>query len=216
MEIKLKKAMIYDMDNTLFPVSDIGHELFSPLFERIEESGRYSDRMEDIKKDLMRKPYQEVAEKYEFDEQLKKDGDDILKDLTYDKKINLFDDYPAILELPGDRYLVTTGYKNMQNSKIRNMGISQDFKDTIVVDPSISHLTKKDVFNEIMRKNGYHASEVMVIGDDPDSEIKAAQELGIETVLYNKLELTDHPSADHIIKDFRELAAIIMGQKDQS
>lgn len=214
MEIKLKKAMIYDMDNTLFPVSDIGHELFRPLFERIEESGKHTDQMDNIKKDLMRKPYQEVAEIYEFDDELKKDGDNILTELTYDKEIKLFDDYPAILELPGDRYLVTTGYKKMQNSKIHNMGISQDFKDTIVVDPSISDLTKKDIFDEIMRKNGYKASEVMVIGDDPDSEIKAAQDLGIETVLYNKLELTDHPSGDHIIKDFRELAAILMGQQD--
>jgi len=210
MDIRLKKAMIYDMDNTLFPVSDIGHELFEPLFAKIEESGKYTGQLAKIKKDLMRKPYQEVAKTYEFDEELRREGHNILTDLTYDKEIKLFEDYPAILELPGDRYLVTTGYEKMQNSKIHNMGISKDFKDIIVVDPSISDLTKKDIFNQVMDKNGYSPSDMMVIGDDPDSEIKAAQELGIETVLYNKLELTDHPTADHIIKDFRELASILI------
>jgi len=230
MKFNMKKAMIYDLDNTLYAVSDIGHELFAPLFDRIERSDNYSEDMDKIKKDLMRKPYQEVAEIYGFDEELKRDGDDILKELTYEKEIQVFEDYPAlkeltyekeiqvfedypaILELPGDRYLVTTGYTNMQNSKIRNMGISNDFKDLIVVDPSISDLTKMDVFSKIMKENGYQPSEMMVIGDDPDSEIKAAAELGIETVLYHKLELTDHPHADYIIKDFRELASILTGQ----
>lgn len=210
MEIRLKKAMVYDMDNTLFPVSDIGHDLFEPLFIRIEKTDKYSDQMNHIKKDLMRKPFQEVAKIYSFDEQLKMDGDKILTNLTYDKKINLFEDYPAILELPGDRYLVTTGYQKMQYSKIKNMGIIQDFKDIIVVDPSISELTKKDIFTKIMSENGYKAEDIMVIGDDPDSEIKAAHELGIETVLYNKLELTENIQADHIIKDFRELAAVLI------
>jgi len=213
MKFNLKKAMIYDLDNTLYAVSDIGHELFKPLLDRIERSGDHADEMDDIKKDLMRKPYQEVAEKYGFEEELKRDGDEILKELTYDKKIDVFEDYRAILELPGDRYLVTTGYTKMQNSKISNMGISQDFKDMIVVDPSLSDLTKKDIFLKIMTENGYSKSDMMVIGDDPDSEIKAAADLGIETVLYHKLKLTDHPQADHIIKDFRELASILSGQK---
>lgn len=213
MKLRIKKAMIYDMDNTLFPVSEIGHELFAPLFERIEKSGEHTDQMSNIKKDLMRIPYQKVAEIYNFDRQLKEDSHTILTNLTYNKNIKLFEDYPAILELPGDRYLVTTGFKNMQYSKIKNLGISQDFKDMIVVDPSVSELTKKDIFIQIMKENGYEKEDVMVIGDDPDSEIKAARELGIETVLYNKLKLTDNPNADHIIYDFRELATVLLDQK---
>lgn len=212
MDKRIKKALIYDMDNTLFPVSDIGPELFRPLFDRIEASDSYSEQMDNIKKDLMRKPFQEVAKTYDFDNQLIHDGDKILSELTYEKEIKLFEDYPAILELPGERFLVTTGYKKMQQSKINSMGVSKDFKDIIVVDPSISNLTKKDIFAQIMSKNGYLPNDILVIGDDPDSEIKAAKELGIETVLYNKLELTDQPYADFIIKDFRELAPILLRQ----
>ncbi|HSJ66167.1 MAG TPA: HAD family hydrolase [Anditalea sp.] len=212
MDKRIKKALIYDMDNTLFPVSDIGPELFRPLFDRIEASGSYSAQMDNIKKDLMRKPFQEVAKTYDFDNQLIHDGDKILSELTYEKEIKLFEDYPAILELPGERFLVTTGYKKMQQSKINSMGVSKDFKDIIVVDPSISNLTKKDVFAQIMSINGFLPNDMLVIGDDPDSEIKAAKELGIETVLYNKLELTDQPYADFIIKDFRELAPILLRQ----
>ena len=209
MEIQLKKAMVYDLDNTLYPVNSIGHELFAPLFQLIEDSGNHQDQMEEIKKDIMRKPFQEVAHHYGFDDQLKSEGLEMLKDLTYEKNIEMFDDYYAILELPGDRFLVTTGFKNMQDSKIKQMGIEQDFKEIYVVDPSISDLSKKDIFSKIMEENRLAPSEMMVIGDDPDSEIKAAEELGIETVLYNKLKLTDHPHADHIINDFRELVVIL-------
>ncbi|KEO75543.1 HAD family hydrolase [Anditalea andensis] len=211
MNIRIKKAMIYDLDNTLFPVSDIGEELFKPLFDKIEKHGVKDGEFTKIKKDLMRKPFQEVAYKYQFSEPLIDEGNRILTKLTYDKEIKLFEDYPAILELPGDRYLVTTGYKNMQNSKIEHLGILKDFVEITVVDPSESDLTKKDIFYQIMEKNGYSPTDMMIIGDDPDSEIKAGQDLGIETVLYYKLALTDLPTgATHVINDFRELASILL------
>lgn len=210
MQFKSKKAMIYDLDNTLYPVHAIGEELFAPLFQLIQQYGDTHLEMGHIKKDIMRKPFQEVAEKYNFNDQLKVRGLELLNKLTYDKKIDTFEDYPAILEIPGERYLVTTGFTNMQNSKINLLGVKKDFTKTYVVDPTKSDSTKKDIFEQIMIENKLQPDEMMVIGDDPDSEIKAAEALGIETVLYHKLELAENPHADHIIKDFRELVSILI------
>jgi putative hydrolase of the HAD superfamily len=36
-----------------------------------------------------------------------------------------------------------------------------------------------------MARHNYEAEEVLVIGDDPESEIKAATELGIDTFLFD-------------------------------
>ena len=54
------------------------------------------------------------------------------------------------------------------------------------IDPSTTDKVKKDIFKEIVQANWYHSNEVMVIGDDPESEIKAGNELNIDTVLNDK------------------------------
>jgi len=41
------------------------------------------------------------------------------------------------------------------------------------------------VFADILKRYNYTAADVLVIGDDPESEIKAATELGIDTFLFD-------------------------------
>ena len=55
-----------------------------------------------------------------------------------------------------------------------------------------------------MRHN-YSVDEVLVIGDDVDSEIKAAQQLGIEALLYNKKAAKEINDSTKTISDFSEL-----------
>jgi putative hydrolase of the HAD superfamily len=154
MEFHFKKAMIYDLDNTLYDVQTIGDQLFAPVLELISNEGKHEQDMDAIRKDLMRIPFQEVAQKYHFSPELKKKGEDMLQDITYDGEIPKYDDYPAILELPGKRYLVTTGFYNMQQSKVRQMDLEKDFSGVHIVDPMKSDKTKKDIFLQIMEDGG--------------------------------------------------------------
>ena len=66
--------------------------------------------------------------------------------------------------------------------------------------------TKKDVFADIMRRHHYDKSEVLVVGDDPKSEIKAAQDLGIDVVLYDKEGLYKNLNGIKRINDYKDLA----------
>src|SRR5690606_37299540 len=106
----------------------------------------------------------------------------------------------------------TTGFADLQWSKIRRMGVEKDFLEVHVVDPDTSSLIKKDVFADILQRKSYDASEVLVVGDDPASEIKAAKELGIDTALMDKEQ--QHPSPDCTVKvaNFRELREWIKNQ----
>lgn len=203
-----KKAIIFDLDNTIYPVRSIGDELFASLFKLIEETGKHDEDMEEIKKDVMRKPFQVVADKYNFGPELTQKGIDLLRKLTYNGSIKPFDDYREVKQLSADKFLVTTGFFNLQQSKIKGMGIEQDFKKVYIVDPDTSDKTKKDIFAEILKENGYDVAEVLVIGDDIDSEIKAAQDLGIDTVLYDKLNQNPGTSLRRIT-DFKELADLV-------
>ncbi len=76
-----KKAIIYDLDNTIYSLKTIGRELFGTLFEMVSESG-FQREMDMIKVDLMSKPFQVVACKYRFGEALKQNCVNLLKQLT--------------------------------------------------------------------------------------------------------------------------------------
>jgi putative hydrolase of the HAD superfamily len=204
-----KKAIIYDLDNTIYPVSSIGEQLFASLFELIHHSGEYEDNFEAIKADIMRKPFQVVASTYRFSDELTRKGINLLENATYDGEIKPYSDYIEIKNIPGERFLVTTGFNKLQYSKIRGMGIENDFKEIHVVDPQTSKQTKKDIFEDILERNHYSAEEVIVVGDDPESEIKAAQELGIETVLYDINGNHPHSNTTYKISSFAELCAIL-------
>lgn len=201
------KAILYDLDNTLYPVPAIGEKLFAPVFKAIEESGKHAHNIANIKREMMRTPFRLVAKKYGMSDALTEKCIKIQETLTYDEPIPTFDDYREILKLPADRYLVTTGFFKMQQSKIDAMGIRNDFKEIHIVDPTQS--SKKEVFSDILARNSYKASEALVVGDDPKSEIKAAKELGIATVLYDREKTWPAGTADYQIQSFLEMAAIV-------
>jgi putative hydrolase of the HAD superfamily len=203
-----KKAIILDLDNTIYSVTSIGEELFAPLLKLIEQEEKHKDEMDKIKDELMRRPFQLVAKKYGFSDELTQRGMDLLKNTTYLGKILPYADYHIVKDLTLDKYLVTTGFLQLQQSKITGMKLSNDFKEIYIVDPYSSDRTKKEVFAEIIARHGYDKSEVLVIGDDPLSEIKAAQELGIDAILYDKENRHNHSSVKKI-NDYRELKDLI-------
>ena len=199
-----KKAIILDLDNTIYAVRTIGDELFAPLFDLISKDEHHANDLDKIKKETMRRPFQWVAKKYHFSEELTAKGTAILKTLAYHGKIEPFGDYRYVKSLPVDRFLVTMGFLKMQQSKVEKMNIAHDFKEIFIVDPAVSDKTKKDVFEEIIHRYGYAKTDILVVGDDPESEIKAARELSIEAVLYDKDNL--YPDEDvPRITDFTEL-----------
>jgi putative hydrolase of the HAD superfamily len=200
-----KKAIIFDLDNTIYSVHSIGEELFASLFALIMQDGKHAQEIEKIKDEIMRKPFQLVAKEYAFSDELTTNGIGLLKDLEYRGKIAAFDDYRFVKDMAVDKFLVTTGFLKLQQSKVAGMKIKNDFKEIHIVDPSTSDRTKKDVFAEIIQRHGYNKSEVLVVGDDLNSEIQAARDLGIEAILYDKADLNVGITTVKRIENFKEL-----------
>lgn len=203
-----KKILILDLDNTIYPVSSISSELFKPLFKMIEDHGGFKSDFELIKSDIKRKPFQKVAEEHQFSDELLNMGLDLLKNAVCTMEMNVFEDYEEVKKHPSEKFLVTTGFTKLQKSKVKQLKIKNDFKEIHIVDPQISNKTKKDVFEDIIKRHGLNKEDVLVIGDDPNSEIKAAKELGIDTVVYDKLNFNPH-SDDLRITSFKELYDIL-------
>jgi len=204
-----KKTIIIDLDNTIYPVSSIGDKLFKPLFELISESGEYSGDLNDINAEILRRPFQFIANDFSFSEDLKSKCLMLFDGLTYNDVMKPFDDYKYVSELPFKKFLVTTGFLKLQNSKIFQLGIKNDFEDIFIVDPIHSDLTKKDIFLKILNDYNYKVEEVLVIGDDLNSEIKAANELGIESILYDHNSLHTTIKNQKTITNFKDLQLYI-------
>lgn len=204
-----KKAIILDLDNTIYSVHTIGNELFASLFELIEQDGNHVKEMEQIKDHIMRRPFQLIARDFGFSEALTERSMTFFKDLSYRGKIEPFEDYAFVRTLPIQKFLVTTGFPKLQQSKIEGMNLVPDFTEIHVVDPATSERTKKDVFTDILGRHGYKKEEVLVVGDDLHSEIKAAQDLGIDAVLYDNFLRHEDETGLPKIADFRELSSFL-------
>jgi putative hydrolase of the HAD superfamily len=183
----MSNALIFDLDNTIYPVHSIGAALFAPLFGLIEDSGEMPTKMDAVKDAIQRKPFQVVAAEFGFSDDLTNGGIQLLQNLSYGGSIEPFPDFQLVTTLPQPKFLVTTGFTKLQESKIDGIRIRQLFQETHIVDPMQDARTKKDVFSDILTRYAYQPHEVLVIGDDPDSEIKAAHALSIPTILFDAL-----------------------------
>jgi putative hydrolase of the HAD superfamily len=198
----MKKAFIVDLDNTVFPVPSIGEKLFAPLFSLLENSGQ--KRMDEIRNDVMRKPFQWVASHYGLSDELKSQAIELLKTLEHKGPLTPFPDFAVLNSIQVDKFLVTTGFMRMQQSKISALQLN-DFREKIVIDPTTDSRTKKDVFRQILSDNSYSPQEVLVIGDDAESEIRAGVELGIDTVLYDPDRKHSNTAGTYVVANYNEL-----------
>jgi putative hydrolase of the HAD superfamily len=183
----MTKVLIFDLDNTIYPVHSIGATLFAPLFSMLEDSSEIQEQMDEVKDAIQRKPFQVVAAEFGFSDALTQTGIKLLQNLSYNGPIAPFPDFQLVPALPQPKFLVTTGFSRLQESKIDGMQIRSLFREIHIVDPMLEARTKKEVFSDILFRYAYQPDEVLVIGDDPDSEIKAAHAIEIPTILYDAL-----------------------------
>ena len=205
------RAFILDMDNTIYPVKSIGYKLFAPLFELMDQYKDQvgEDELKQAKEEVMSKPLQGVADKHHFPKELKDKCVQMLSNLTYDEPMQPFDEYEYVRSLPFDKFLVTAGFMKMQQKKVEMLGLSNDFKKIYIIDPETTDKTKKDIFEEIAKEFNYKPEELLVIGDDADSEIKYGKMLGMKTFLYDPENNYPDAPADVKAKSFEELRLVI-------
>lgn len=202
----MKKVIILDLDNTIFSTPSIGDKLFADLYYLLEINlSEFEGDLENLKKDINRKPFSVVAKQYKMTQSLYKDALQLLSELTYNEPIEPFPDYNEVTKIQCDKFLVPSGFPKLQNSKVKQLGIEKNFKGIYIVDTVMTNDTKKNLFKNILHYYNYDISEVVVIGDDPDSEIAAAEELGIDAILYDKLNLYANYFKNPKIYDFNQL-----------
>jgi FMN phosphatase YigB (HAD superfamily) len=107
-------------------------------------------------------------------------------------------DLAALLELPADLFLVTSGFRRLQTSKIKALGFEALFR-AIYVDAidEPDRQGKQRLFELISSTYRFDPADVLVVGDSLESEIEAGNRLGIRTVqiLRAGVQRTGHATA---------------------
>jgi FMN phosphatase YigB (HAD superfamily) len=86
-------------------------------------------------------------------------------------------------QVPGERFLVTSGFRRLQQSKIVALGIERHFSEILIdaIDAP-ARKRKRALFQQITASRHFSASDVLVAGDNPESQIAAGKSLGIRCV----------------------------------
>lgn len=127
--------------------------------------------------------------------------------------VRTFGDEHHVADLPIEKILVTVGFERVQHAKIRRTGIGQMFTEIHVdaLDYDGKHTGKEAIFRKIMAARGLAPRQVMVVGDNPHTELGAGKRIGMVTVQTLRPGVVRWNDAEHHVKSFSELPPIISG-----
>lgn len=204
----MKKAYFIDLDNTIYftrPHLDI---LLGPLYSLLEKEnlGISKADFEKAKEDMLSTPFQKVAQKYNFNAEAVAKAMAYLREKVVTTPLAVHTEYHYIKALGGLKIIVTAGFEKNQRSKIEMLGIADDFDEVYVVD--VDKENKKDAFAKLLNKYNLKSEEVLIIGDDANSEIKYGLELGLDTFLFDPEGRFAEPKTTYHKKTFEDLASI--------
>lgn len=179
-------AVIFDLDNCLSPATAVGEGLFEPAFEAIRavNGGRLSDAsLRSAFDACWYHAFDWVAREFEFSEAMRQAGWDAMARLEVNGPMTGYDDLHMLGDIAARRFLVTSGFARLQASKVRALGIEHQFERVGIdaIDAPVRQ-GKRAMFERLIGEYGLAPTDVVVVGDNPDSELAAARELGLFAV----------------------------------
>lgn len=187
-------------------------KIFEPFFNHLIlklKTNFDQQIIERIVSDLWQRPFDIVIKKYNIPFTTIAESIDLLENLDLYLKISTFQDYTFIKNIQTKKLLVTTGLTALQKAKIKALKIENDFDKIIINDTLKETKTKQDIFYELKLEFKLNPETTYVIGDNPESEIKAGNALNFTTIQILRENVIRGNNARHYINSFDELGLII-------
>lgn len=202
------KLLIFDLDNTLFDTyTQLSSKVLDEMIARMRKAGLTEQQEKDLREKYSYSGFRMIANELGLNPEVTKIGLTAYIDMDI-AHITPFPDVKLIPELRQEKVLVTAGIKKVQEDKVDILKIRPYFTETMVDETSDINY-KETIFRSLAEKRGLKPEEVMVIGDNPDSELIAGTRAGmvvVQIVRNEKIKLAD---CDYRIKSLNELPAII-------
>lgn len=203
------RGIIFDLDNCLSASKEVDPRLFEPALDAIRAANRGTlapEALEAALGDTWFHSLDFVAAKHGFSEGMLAAGWNAFLEVEVRAPMRGYGDLEILRELGELRFLVTSGFRRLQESKIRALGIAPLF-DSIVIDAidEADRRGKQRIFADLLASFALRPEEVLVVGDNPDSEIEAGRQLGIRTVQILRPGVERSSRASDHVKDLAEL-----------
>ncbi len=203
------QAILLDLDNCIAPASEVGRGLFEPAFEAIRAANRGALSEQALQQALeacWRHPLDWVAKHYGFTDEMFAAGFRAFQSLEVDRPMQGYGDLEALTDLPVARFLVTSGFRRLQWSKVRALDLERRFT-AIAIDALDEGAAsgKEPVFRDLMTRYRLAPERTLVVGDNPDSELAVGRRLGIPTVQTLRPGVPQSAAVDYHVHDFHQL-----------
>ncbi|RZL42190.1 MAG: hypothetical protein EOO93_29100, partial [Pedobacter sp.] len=146
-----------DLDNTIYFTKTNEEQLMGGLYNVLENEdlGISDEKYQLAKAEMLRTPFQKVATKYGFKQSAIDSAIKYLVTGEVTAPLNPSEDYHYIKNLKGRKFIVTAGFLRKQTTKVKMLGISDDFEEVYVVDVTTSNQNKKDAFEALIKKHNF-------------------------------------------------------------
>ena len=216
MQRQYQKALIFDLDNCLAPANEVGEELFAPAFDAIRRANRGTLSEASLREafaDIWRHPLDWVAAHHGFNKEMTDAGWKVFAATEIEQPMHGYDDLHILPNLPAARFLVTSGFRRLQESKIRALNF-RDWFVAVFVDAidEPNRKGKEGIFRDILETYQLAPADVLVVGDNPDSEIEAGNRLGLTTVQILRPGVPRADNATLYIHSLTELNGHLQGK----
>ena len=210
----MPRALIFDLDNCLAAADEVGAEFYQPAFTAMRKANRGTlseQQLEEAFSDCWRQPLDHVARRYGFSREMLAAGWAIFSEMAVQTPMKGYGDLEVLKDLPFQRYLVTSGFRRLQESKIKALNLAPLF-ERIEIDAidEAGRKGKRGIFESILEAASMSGKEVVVVGDNPDSEIEAGNALGMKTVQILRPGVSRGNNADWYIHSLAELGPLLV------
>jgi putative hydrolase of the HAD superfamily len=207
------KHIFFDLDRTLWDFDSSSEMAFSEIFDKYNLFGK---GIESVK--TFQKAYnihnEELWELYRVGKIEKENLRNLRFHLTladfgivdHELASNIGDDYLAIsplkvslfpnaleilayLQSKYTLHLITNGFSEVQFIKLKASGLDKYFNEVITSEDAGVKKPDVRIFEYSLQKTGAEVHESLMVGDDPEVDVKGAQNAGIDAVLFDPLEV---------------------------
>ena len=213
-------AAIFDLDSCLAPADEMGRSFYEPAFKAIRKAneGAVSDAVLEVAlEDCWRHPLDFVAQNHGLSQAMLNAGWRVFSGLEVQTPMSGYGDLDVLKQLPLLRFLVTSGFRRLQESKIRALELAPVFT-AIYIDAidEPDRKGKEGIFLEILERHRLKPEEIIVVGDNPESEIAAGNRLGMPTVQILRPGVPRGDNADQYIHELSELVPLVANSRVES
>ena len=102
-------------------------------------------------------------------------------------------------------HILTNGFNEVQFLKLENAGLRKYFDQIITSENAGDKKPNEAIFQFALQEANAAKEESLVIGDDPESDIRGAFDYGIDQVFVNYLNIKNGIEPTYEVTDLREL-----------